>query len=67
MWQRVNSSSRIQRKFFSEMTSVSELYQEKSAATNVFNHPNEHYSNFISTYSSIQMMNTQNDDQNSGR
>ena len=49
------------------MTSVSELYQEKSAATNVFNHPNEDYSNFISTYSSIQMMNTQNDDQNSGR
>ena len=49
------------------MASVSELYQEKSAATNVFNHPNEHYSNFISTYSSIQMMNTQNDDQNSGR
>ena len=67
MWERVNSSSRIQRKFFSEMISVSVLYQKKSAATNVFNHPNEDYSNFISTDSSNQMMNTQNDDQNNGR
>ena len=67
MWERVNSSSRIQRKKFSEMISVSVLYQKKSAVTNVFNYPNEDYSNFISTDSSNQMMKTRNDDQNNGK
>ena len=67
MWERVNSSSRIQRKTFSEMISVSVLYQKKSAVTNVFNYPNEDYSNFISIDSSNQMMKTRNDDQNNGK
>ena len=48
------------------MKVISVVHQETSAV-NDFNHPCKDYVNFISTDSSVQMTNTQNDSQNSGR
>ena len=48
------------------MKVISVVHQETSAV-NDFNHPCKDYVNVISTDSSVQMMSTQNDSQNSGR
>ena len=58
------SSSRIQQKFFSKW---SVYLSRTSAVTSDFNYPSEGYVNYISTDLSVEMMNTQNDGQNSGR
>ena len=42
------------------------LYQEASAVTNDFNHPNKDYVSFTSTDSFAQMVTTVKYDQNSG-
>ena len=54
---------------YSESFSESDqsAYQETSAVTSDFNQPSEDYINYISTDLSVEMMNTQNDGQNSDR
>ena len=51
--------------FFSE--SDQSVYQETSSVTRDFKHPSEDYINYISTDLLAEMMNPQNDNQNTGR